>query len=494
MGSKRFLAFDLGAESGRAFTGTLADGRLSLEEIYRFPNEPVEMNGTLYWDILALYQQVLKGMREYTRRYGAAVDGIGIDTWGVDFGLLARDGSLLQNPVHHRDHRTDGMLDALVRRVPAEDAFACTGVSPAVVTSSCQLFAMRMLDSPVLDAASRLLMLPDLLAYFLTGHACCERSNAISTQLYDPQHGEWSAEMLRRLGLPLALMPPLIDPGSVVGELREEVKQQTGLLQGTVIAPCTHDTPSAIAATPGSGEEWAFISCGTWSVLGALTTTALTSTQVLHGGFANGITLQSSYLYRNIIGLWLLQQARAAWERQGMAYTYNELIALAAASPTDGPLLDPTDSAFLAPRDMLQAIRTFCLHSGQHPPEEVGEVVRCILESLALSYRQGIEQLAQMLARRFTVIHLVGGGARNALLCQLTADATGLPVFAGPVEATVAGNLLTQAYATGDLSSAAAIRQTVRRSSEIIEYTPENTAHEEARYTAYQELFAHRVG
>ena len=488
MGASRYLAFDLGAESGRAFAGTLADGRLSLEEIYRFPNEAVEVSGTLHWDVLALFNHLLKGMREYTRRYGPEVDGIGIDTWGVDFGLLARDGQLLQNPVHHRDHRTRGMVEALDAIVPLKEVFEMTGMGPSSIISSCQLLSMRLKNSPFLAVADRFLMMPDLLGYFLTGVTRCERTNATCTQLYDPRTGQWSEEMIRRLGLPTHIWPELADPGTKLGELLDAVKHQTGLTRAMVIAPCTHDTPAAVAAVPGQGNDWAFISCGTWSVIGALSDGMITDPEVMIDGMANELTLGSSFLCKNITGLFLLQRARAIWCNAGKEYSYPELTELARQAPEHGPIIDPQHEDFISPEDMIVAIRDFCERTGQRPPEGIAETTRCILESLALSYRQLLEQQMRILDRRFNVIHIVGGGSGNTLLCQLTADATGIPVEAGPVETTVAGNILSQAYAMGELASPEEVRAVVRQSATLTSYQPRETERWNDRYAAYCRL------
>ena len=489
MERRRFLAFDLGAESGRAVVGTLEEGRLSLEEIHRFPNEPVEVGDTLYWDVLGLYGNVLTGMREYRRRFGESVDGIGIDTWGVDFGLLAADGRLLQNPVHYRDRRTEGILEQLHHRMPAQELFERTGVGIFPISTLCQLLSLRLSESPLLETATTLLMMPDLLAYFLTGKKAGERTNATTTQLYDPGKCRWSEEVFRALDLPLPIMPEVVQPGTMLAGLRASVADDVGLKHAPVIAPCTHDTASAVAAVPAEADDWAFLSSGTWSVLGAPGERVVTSREACSAGVLNEATLEGFYLCHNIMGLWLLQQARVAWEQDlGKVYSYEELIELARQTTGGGPLLHPDDPAFLAPRNMVQSIRDYCAKTEQPQPEGPGEVTRCILESLALSYRHGLERLSQILGYRFRVLHIVGGGSRNSLLCQFTADATGIPALAGPVEATVAGNVLVQALATGGLSSPTEVRAVVRRSTDLIEYKPHDTAVWQDRYADYLQL------
>ncbi|MFN8006663.1 MAG: rhamnulokinase family protein [Terriglobia bacterium] len=488
MGSHRFLAFDLGAESGRAVLGSLKDGTLDLKELYRFPNEPVLLNETLYWDLLSLYSHVIKGIREYTQRWGESIDGIGFDTWGVDFGLLARNGELLQNPVHYRDRRTDQVLNALLARIAPEELFQQTGMSLLPINTSAQLFSLRAHRHPVLEWAETFLMMPDLMAYFLTGRKACERTNAITTQLYNPWKQGWNREVLSKLDIPSHLMPELVDPGITLGELQDSVLKKTGLKRGLLLSPCTHDTASAVAAVPATGDRWAFLSSGTWSILGALNETVVTSSEAFQAGIFNELTLKSFFVCRNIMGLWLLQQARAGWQRQGQRYSYQELTELAEQSPSSGAFIDPDDLRFLAPEEMLQAIREYCQQTGQLVPQGVGEITRCILESLALAYRQKLEQLSSILGRSFETLHIVGGGSQNALLCQLTANAIGLPVVAGPAEATVAGNVMVQAYALGCVASPVEIRTVVRNSSSLLEYGPRDGSRWDDSYETFLRL------
>jgi rhamnulokinase len=488
MSFHRFLTFDLGAESGRAVVGTLEDGRLSLEEMSRFPNEPVQVRETLYWDVLALHNNILKGLREYTCRFGTDVEGIGIDTWGVDFGLLSARGELLQNPVHYRDHRTASMPNEVKSRISPEELFRCTGMSLLPINTSLQLLSLRVKRNPVLDCASTMLMMPDLFAYFLTGRKCCERTNAVSTQLLDPWKGEWSEEIVRKLDIPWSLLPELVDPGTVLGDVLSPVRDAVGLKSGVVIAPCTHDTASAVAGVPAQGDDWAFLSCGTWSVVGTLTSDVVTTPQAFAAGVFNELTIQSRFLCRNIIGLWLLQQARAAWMRAGESYSYEEIVKLAAQVPEGGPLINPDAPRFLAPQDMNRTIQQYCAETGQAVPQHPGETARCIMESLAFAYRRWLDEIAAMSGRSFRVLHLIGGGSKNTLLCQLTANATGLPIVAGPSEATVAGNVMVQALAKGLVATPQELREVVRRSSELVEYKPQDTPRYQSRYDEYLRL------
>jgi len=485
MSSHRYLAFDLGAESGRAVVGTLKDGRLSLEEIHRFANEPVEVCGTLHWDILSLYNNILKGMREYVKLYGDSVDGIGIDTWAVDFALFGNDGRLLQNPVCYRDKRTEGMVDKALEKMTAMELYEETGLAILSIHTLFQFLALRSSDSPVLSMATDYLMMPSALGYFLTGEKQVERSNAISTQFYNPRTARWSDRVFETYDLPRAIMPKLVDPGTRLGALLPSVQESTGLRNGDVISVCNHDTGSAVAAVPAEGEDWAFISSGTWSILGALSREVITTQESFDARMVNELTLGSLFLARNIMGLWLLQQSRAAWQRAGEQYSYEELVTLAAEAPDNGPVVFPDDLSFLAPPDMPQAIADYCRRTGQKPPQGAAATTRCILESLALIYREDIEKLQELQGRKFSAIHIVGGGSQNALLCRFTADATGIPVLAGPVEATVAGNILVQALATGAVSSAAEVRKVVRDSNEVIRYEPGDKAAWDDKFQKY---------
>ena len=484
----RFLAFDIGAESGRAIIGTLDGGKLTLEEIHRFSNEPVEICGTLHWNVLSIYSNVLKGMRVYSGRFGDSVDGVGIDTWGLDFGLLAKDGSLLQNPVQYRDRRTIGMVEEVTRRIPLGELFLRTGVSLSQIQTACQLLAMRLKRSPILESAATFLMMPDLLVYFLTGAKHVERTNAIHTQLYDTRAGIWLDEVFGIFDLPRSIMPALLDPGVIVGELFTSVAESTGLKQALVVTPCSHDTGSAVSAVPGEGDDWAFVSCGTWSVVGCLTKEMVTAPAALANNFCNELAYGSLFLVRNIMGLWLLQQVRAVWQKQGRTFSYQELVELATDAPDSDTIIVPDDPRFLAPADMVESVKAFCRKTGQLAPEGPGPITKCILVSLALCFRQALDQLSEIMGQRFRTLHIVGGGSLNTLLCQYTANAAGIPVVAGPVEATVMGNILVQAVSRGYLKSAQDIREVVRRSSHVVDYEPQQHALWEDGYAKYLRL------
>jgi rhamnulokinase len=460
MGGTIVLAVDLGAESGRV-AAVQYDGRgLQIDELHRFPNGPVTVRGTMHWDILRIWQAVQEGVAAGAARRPAS---LGVDGWGVDFGLLDRAGRLLGNPVHYRDRRTAGVYERVQARLGREAIFAATGIQFMPINTLYQLASMAEAGDPQLRAAATMLTVPDLLNYWLTGERVCEYTNATTTQLYSVGAGRWATELIDALGLPAAIFPAVVPPGT-----------RLGAYEGVpVVAPACHDTGSAVAAVPATGDEFAYISSGTWSLVGLelerpLLSPAALAANVTNEGGVNGTTR----LLKNVMGLWIVQQCRAAWQREGRGYGYDELAALAAAAPAHGPLIDPNDPRFLAPGDHPAHVRAFCRETGQAPPEGDAATLRCVFESLALAYNGVLEQLVALTGRRVAAIHVVGGGARNALLCQLTADATGLPVLAGPVEATVLGNALVQLIALGELADLAEARRLVAAAGALQPYAP----------------------
>lgn len=471
--SHNYLAFDLGAESGRAVLGRLDGGTLNLSTLYRFPNGPVRVLGSDFWDALRLFQELQEGLRLYRDQHGEALDGIGLDTWGVDFALLDKDDRLLGNPHHYRDARTEGMLEAAWAVVPREEIFERTGIQFMEINTLYQLLAMRRSGDPTLEAARTLLMMPDLFNYWLTGVKTCEFSDATTTQCFDPRAGDWARDLLGRLDLPTDIFQDVVAPGTVLGTLRAELADEVGVGQVPVIAPACHDTGSAVAAVPAEGEDFAYISSGTWSLMGVEVREPVITADSLAFNLTNEGGVCGTYrLLKNIMGLWLVQECRRTWAAEGREYSYDELTHLAAEAPAFGPLVDPDAHDFLRPGDMPARIRAFCERCGQPAPATHGEIVRSALESLALRYRWVLEKLEVMLGRRLNTIHIVGGGSQNRLLCQLAADATRRPVVAGPVEATAAGNVLMQALARGRLGTLDEVREVVRRSFDVVRYEP----------------------
>jgi rhamnulokinase len=472
MAARRLLALDLGAESGRALLGRFTGERLELETIRRFPNEPVRLGGILYWDFPRLFGEVLAGIRGA----GEGLDALGVDTWGVDFGLLDERGQLLGNPVHYRDRRTEGMMEAAWRRVPKAEIFASTGIQFMPINSLYQLLAMVQAGDPRLGAARTLLMMPDLFHRFLCGSLASELTDATTSQCFDPVRHAWAWNLLERLEIPRGMFPDVVEPGTVLGRLTPDVVAEVGpgASSAVVIAPATHDTASAVAAVPyRPGSRAAYISSGTWALVGVEVPEPVLSPGALACNLTNEGGVDGTFrLLRNVMGLWLLQECRRAWSRQSHAPDYAELVDLAARARPFAAVIDPDDQRFLRSGDMPALIRAFCEETGQTPPDEPGQVVRVVLESLALRFRWVLHHLEQVTGTPLDTVHVVGGGARNPLLCQLTADATGLLVLAGPVEATAAGNLLLQARALGDLSSLTEGRDLVRHSFPLDPYDP----------------------
>ena len=476
------LAVDLGASGGRVVAGGF-DGRLlELEEVHRFDNGPVTMAGRLIWDLPRLWQEVSLGLRAAAARHGRAVSSVGVDTWGVDFSFLAADGDLLANPVCYRDARTRGMLAATTAAVPRADIFAATGLQFMEINSLYQLMALRHAESRVLAAADRLLMIPDLFHWLLSGVASNERTNASTTQCFDPQSGDWARPLMDRLGLPARIFGPISDPGTVLGPMRPDVAAETGLTGVRVVLPGTHDTASAVAAVPADEPpsprpEWCYVSLGTWALVGAELDRPLVTPECLARNFTNEAGIGgTTRLLKNVCGLWLVQQCRAAWQRAGQEWSWDQLTALAAEAPPLVTVVDPNHPSLVAPADMPAAIRALARASGEPEPETTAATVRAALESVAAAVRRTLGELDSLLGRRVGRVHVVGGGVKNSLLCQMIADATGRPVVAGPVEATAIGNLLVQLLARDGKVDLRAIRRVVRDTFEPVRYEPKDAA------------------
>ena len=461
----RVAAVDLGAESGRSVLGVFDGDRLTVEEVHRFPNRPVELAGTLHWDVLRLYSDVLDGVRA-----AGKVASIGIDTWGVDFGLIDRNSRLLGNPVHYRDRRTEGMIEEAIRRVPREEIYARTGIQFIPINTLYQLLAMVKSNDPQLQLADRLLTMPALLAFWLTGTKADEFTDATTTQCFDPREGTWASELLDELGIPTRIFGDVIQPGTDLGPPHTEL----GLNATRVIAPGTHDTASAVAAVPfESGRQAAYISSGTWSLVGIETREPVINADALKANLTNEGGVAGTFrVLKNVMGLWLLQECRRAYVARGVDTTYEDLLRLAEGAQKFAAVIDPDDERLLRPGDMPARIAQLASESGQSLSTDPGAVARCIFESLALKYRSTIAQLQQVSGSAITTIHIVGGGANNRLLCQMTADACGCAVIAGPAEAAAWGNLLVQAIALGLVSSLDQARHLLRRSVPLQTYEP----------------------
>ncbi|MCX5323336.1 rhamnulokinase family protein [Streptomyces sp. NBC_00120] len=463
-----YAAVDLGATSGRVILGRVGPDTLDLTEAHRFPNTPVQLPDGLRWDVLALYRSILDGLRA-----GGQVTSIGIDTWAVDYGLLDADGALLGHPFHYRDNRTEGVAAREVwPKIGSNELYQVTGLQHLPFTTVYQLAASA--DSAQIRAARTLLMIPDLLVHWLTGSIGAEETNASTTGLFDARTGTWAGHILDRLSLDPELLPPLRAPGDLAGTLLPHVAAYTGLSADTpVVTVASHDTASAVAAVPATTDDFAYISCGTWSLAGLELDKPVLTDASRAANFTNERGIDGTVRYlRNIMGLWLLEECRRTWTMQGLPTDLPALLAEAARAEPFAALVDAQAPEFLAPGDMPERIRAYCRRTGQPVPDSQGALVRCILESLALAHRTVLRQASVLADRDISHVHLVGGGSRNELLCQLTADATGLPVIAGPTEATALGNILVQARAHGRVGDLPAMRRLIAGTQELRHYTP----------------------
>jgi len=469
-GATTVLTVDLGAESGRVMAVDASRGALHLRELHRFANRPVEVRGTLYWDILALWAEVRQGIEVGLELKPAS---LGVDSWAVDFGLLDASGALLGNPVHYRDRRTDGAVERLTARLGRERIFEATGIQFMPINTLTQLFAMRERGEPELAHARRFLMIPDLLNYWLTGAQACEFSNATTTQLYDPRARRWSRPLLDALELDPALFPEVRAPGTLLGTYR-------GV---DVVVPATHDTGSAVAAMPATAPDAAFISSGTWSLVGTVVDAPVINAAALAANVTNEGAADGRFrLLKNVMGLWILQECRRAWQRQGVTMSYDAIVELAAREPALRSVIPVDDARFLPPGDHPQVVRDVCRERGEPVPETPAAIARCVFDSLALAYRRVLETLSVLTGRSFGAVHVLGGGSRNALLNQATADACARTVVAGPAEATVLGNALVQLRALGVVADLDEGRRWIASNSEQRTFEPRDVGAWDAAY------------
>lgn len=493
--SQNFVALDLGASNGRAVIGRFDGSRLALEEIHRFPNGPVQLphsdGSSLHWNALMLFSEVKEGLAKAVRCCGRELVSAGLDTWGVDFALLDRQGGLLGNPYHYRDSRTDGMVEEACRRVPREEIFDRTGIQFMQLNALIQLVAMVVQDSPLLGIADRLLMMPDLLNYWLTGQRVSEYTDASTSQCMDMRTGEWATDLLEKLGIPTHMFPPVIQPGTVLGPLLPHVAEETGAKDIAIVAPGTHDTGSAVAAVPAESTDYAYLSSGTWSLIGVEIPQAVINAKTLAFNFTNeGGVCHTIRLLKNITGLWMIQECRRMWQQEGAQLSWNDITAMAAEAPAFTAVLDVDAKDFLAPGDMPGRIRSYCTRTGQPEPQDRGTVARIVFESLALRYRYVQEMMDDLVGRRIGTLHIVGGGSQNRLVNQFTADCMGRPVVAGPVEATAIGNILMQMLAIGAIGSLEEGRQVVRDSFATERFEPGEQAPWDEAYERFKKRIA----
>jgi rhamnulokinase len=485
---KPYLAFDLGAESGRAVLAHLHSGVLTTEEVHRFPNEPVEYSGALHWDVARLWFEMRKALAKLE---GIELAGIGVDAWGVDYALLGEHGELVQNPYHYRDSRTRGVMEEVFHRVSKQEIYTATGIQFMPINTLYQLFAARRDTPTLLKSAETFLTIPDLFHYWLTGIAVCEFTNATTTQMVNPVTRTWATGLLDRLDLPAQLPARIVEPGSLIGTLLPVIARESALAGTPVIAPASHDTGSAVAAI-SARDGTAFLSSGTWSLVGTELDTPVLTADALRLNFTNeGGVCGTTRLLKNVMGLWMLQCCRQSWSGRGQIYEYRELMELAAREAPFRHLVDPDDESFLRPPDMLTAIDQFCTKTHQPVPSTPGAYVRTILESLAFKYRVVLRNLEQVSGHAIAQIRVIGGGSKNRVLNQCTADATGRKVLAGPAEATALGNVAIQILATGGATTLQEVRAIVDRSFPTEVFEPADTHQwdqQTERFRHYSEL------
>src|SRR5579871_962235 len=470
---KKYLAFDLGAESGRAVLGKLQSGILTTEEVHRFPNGPIEMHGSQRWDVSRLWSEMRKALASLD---GTRLESIGVDTWGVDYALLGEKGELLENPYHYRDRRTEGVMEQAFQTVPREEIYRATGIQFMPINTLFQLLAARRDDPKLFASAKQLLTMPDIFHYWLSGKAVSEYTIATTTQMIDPVQRSWAKELLQRFDLPIDLPAPLVEPGTVLGTILPQFAENSSLSGTQVIAPASHDTGSAVAAI-SARDGTAFLSSGTWSLVGIEVDSPVITPDALRLNFTNeGGVDGTTRLLKNVMGMWMLQGCRRSWAEKNQSYEYAELIDLAGRAAPFRCLADPDDASFLRPADMTEAIARFCDRTDQPVPNSPGEFVRAIMESLALKYRRVIRDLEQVSRQSISQIRIVGGGSKNRMLNQFTADATGRRVLAGPSEATALGNIAVQVLATGEAASLREVRSMVERSFPTEIFEPRDTS------------------
>jgi len=487
-GVRNYVAVDLGAESGRVMLGSIYEGKVVLKEIHRFSNGPVKQNGSLRWDFDQQFPQVKIGIGKAAKEAGSKVQGIGVDSWGVDFGLTGEDGKLIENPYHYRDSRTDGILEKAFGLMSKRDIYQSTGIQFMQINSVYQVLAMRLAKSEVLAKTKRLLFIGDLFSYYLCGQAYGEYTLASTSQMMDMRTGRWSEDIFEKLLLPVGIMPDSIMPGTVAGKLSKQIAEELGCGQIPLVAVAAHDTGSAVAAVPAGGGTWAYLSSGTWSLMGVEVPKAIINDKSFKHEFTNEGGVENTIrLLKNIMGLWLIQECKRQWEREGSNLSYGEMTALAAKAKPFFAHIDCDCSGFLAPGDMPKRINRHLADTGQETTDDKGQLVRIILESLALKYRYVMSAIEDITGQKIEVLHIVGGGIQNELLCQFAANALGKKVITGPIEATAIGNVLMQAKATGEVGSLEQLREIVRNSFELKEYEPQESWVWEERYRKVQE-------
>jgi rhamnulokinase len=488
MNSAQFIALDFGASSGRVILATLGK-TIRLEEMHRFPNQQIKIGPHYYWDVLKLFSEAKQGLKIVSEKSTNPISGLGVDTWGVDFGLIDPNGMLLSNPITYRDPRTDGMMEKTFEKMSRKDIYRLTGIQFLQFNTIFQLMSLVESNSSVLEAADQLLFIPDLMNYFLTGQKGVEYTIASTSQLLNAETRQWESTVFQKLGIPQQIMPLIQEPGTIRGQLLPDIADETGLGSLDVIATSAHDTASAVAAVPAQEQNWAYLSSGTWSVIGVELDQPIINETSAQNNFTNegGVGRKIRFL-QNVMGMWLLESCVKVWERNREKYRYDELLRLAEKAPSFHSIINPDDPSFLNPMNMVEVIQDYCRSHHQQIPETEGEIVRTILESLAFRYRWVLDKIEEMQGRKIKVLHIVGGGSQNQLLNQFTANATGRSVIAGPVEATALGNVIMQAISKGYISSIQEGRQLIRDSFPIKQFEPQNQDAWNTRYHKIQSI------
>ena len=473
MPNLKMLAIDLGASSGRGIIGEFDGKKLTLRENHRFSNDPVNVSGAFMWDILRIFHEIKNSIRACANSDDRDIKTIGIDTWGVDFGLLDKSGMLIENPYHYRDKRTDDISAEAFKRIPKETLYNTNGLQYLQFNTIFQLLALSKDRPHVFDNAETLLMVPDLLNYFLTGEKKTEYTIASTSGLLDAKKRTWEKSLFSPMGIPEKLFTEIVQPANILGSLLPEVAGDIGEISAKIVNVAAHDTASAIAAVPASGEDFVYISSGTWSLMGTEAKEPIITPKSAQYDFTNEGGVNSTIrVLRNVAGLWLEQESKRQWEREGEKFTYNELSEMALKSEPLKSIIDVDSPEFVAPGNMPERIRDYCRKNGQYVPQTKGEIVRCIFDSLALAYKRTLSQIEELQNKRTQKIHVVGGGTKESMLCQLTADACGVPVYAGPVEATALGNIAVQLMALKEISSLGEAREIIANSFELVCYEP----------------------
>jgi len=483
-----FLAFDIGASSGRAILGTLKNNKLELVEVHRFINQMTQIHGSYFWNIFSLFDELKTGLKKCISELKVQPDSIGIDTWGVDYSLVTGDGHLAGLPFAYRDHRTDNSMEEFFRILPKKQTYLLSGIQFMQFNTLFQLFASVQQNYSGLKIADIMLFTPDTLNYLFTGIKKNEYTIASTSQLLKPGKSEWEPKLFEAAGIPQTLAGEIIQPGTNLGELLPEVLTETGSAPIPCIAVAGHDTASAVVSVPAKGENWAYLSSGTWSLLGIESPVPLVSEQTLEMNFTNegGVEGTTRFL-KNIMGMWLIQECKRIWDAQSVL-GWHEIVALSNSATPFKSLINPDDAGFLNPGDMPKAVQEFCVKTNQYVPQTKGEIARCIYDSLVLKYKYTIKQIESVTGKRIEKLHIIGGGAHNTIMNQLTADATGIPVFAGPTEATAIGNIMLQAKALGKVESLAEIREIIMNSFEVTEYLPSPKLDWEAAFVKFKKI------